>query len=59
MDFSDLRKLKSNNSISKEDEDKVFVDFSKRRSEGYINEGSLKHVVLIYASGSMAATKDL
>lgn len=37
MDFSDDRKYKSRNSMRKDHEDEVFVDFSKRRSEGYIS----------------------
>lgn len=35
MDFSDLRRLKT--SITGNQSDELFLDFSKRRSEGHIN----------------------
>lgn len=40
-------------------EDEKFVDFSRRRSENLSNEVSTKSVLIIYASGSMGANKDL
>lgn len=61
MDFSNQRRLKTNNSLQIQNEineNDIFQGYSKRISEGSQDTNS-KNVLIIYASGSMAANKNL